>query len=136
MKELFSKKFLIHFGECDPQGILYFARVSEMAHEMLEEFVAGTSLGWKGWFRSAEFAVPLKNVNVDFSAPMRAGEWVTARLIVAETGDSSVVFQSEFYIGGGSDGEKLAAVVKTVHVFVSQSEFKKIAIPASVKAIL
>ena len=132
MKELFKKESMVHFGDADPQGILYFARVQELAHELIEEFCASTPLGWNGWFNDPNFAVPLRHTEQEYFAPIPAGVTFLARLLLTELGESSVQFKVEFII----NNNKLAATAKSVHVFVRKSDFSKISLPPAVRAIL
>lgn len=131
MKVLFRKDFLISFGEADPQGILYFSRVQDLAHRTLEEFCIQIPIGWAGWFRDEFFAVPIKKSESEFFAPLTAGEYVTCALSVEKLGESSVQFRFELRVN-----EQLCATVQTVHVFVRRTDFSKIVIPPQIRKLL
>ena len=122
---LLEKSIRIHFGDTDPQGILFFARTFELAHECLEEYWAAAPQGWAFWFQNAEFAVPLRHASADFRSPAHAGELCSAQLHLSKIGNSSVDFKFELYNRTGS----LLATVSTTHVFVDRSSFAKIPVP-------
>lgn len=122
---LFEKTIRIHFGDTDPQGILFFARTFELAHECLEEYWAATPPGWGFWFQNEEFAVPLRHASADFRSPARAGELCSAQLHLIKVGNSSVDFKFELYNQTGA----LLAAVSTTHVFVDRRSFSKMSVP-------
>jgi acyl-CoA thioesterase FadM len=130
-KPLIKKEFLVAFGDADPQGILYHARIYNLAHLLLEEFWAAHQRGWNFWFKNPEWAVPLRHSEADYLAPLKVGERITGQMSIDAIGDSSVTLISEFFNAG-----KLAAVVKTVHVFVNRTTLQKISVPEAVRVIL
>jgi 1,4-dihydroxy-2-naphthoyl-CoA hydrolase len=154
MKLLYEKKLLVHFGDADPQGILYFSKISQWAHELIEEYWADSKLGWSGWFQSPEFAVPLRHTEQDFFAPMLVGTELKSQLYVSEISESSVRFKVDFLtsnnVGEATTPsaqekivsskpifqEKLAATAQSVHVFVDRVTFKKISVPPEIRNIL
>ncbi len=129
---LLEKARRIHFGETDPQGILFFARTFELAHECLEEYWASTSLGWPFWFQNSDFAVPLRHASADYRKPARAGELCSCQLFVEKIGNSSVEFAFELYDQTGN----LLADVHTTHVFVERNAFGKIKVPDPIRELL
>ena len=128
---LIKKEFLVAFGDADPQGILYHARIYNLAHLLLEEFWAGHKRGWDFWFNNPEWAVPLRHSEADYLAPLKVGQHIAGQIRIDAIGESSVTFVSEFFHAG-----KLAAVVKTVHVFVNRTTFQKITVPEAVRVEL
>ena len=128
---LFEKEIQVHFGDTDPQGILYFARAFEYAHAGLEEFVSASSLGWNYWFKNPEFAVPIKNASCDFKLPMKAGETYKLKLSVLSVGESSLNLNCIFQ----SMNDEECASVSMVHVFVDRKTFRKISVPDNVRLL-
>ncbi len=126
---LFEKSITVHFGDTDPQGILYFARAFELAHETIEDFWAANSLGWAFWFQNSDFTVPLRHAEADFQKPARAGEICSAQLYLVRVGNTSVEFQVELYDSSGS----LLTTVKTIHVFVDRRSLKKMNVPDRIR---
>ncbi len=129
---LFERKISVAFGDTDPQGFIYFARVFELAHQVLEDYLRNTALGWDFWFQNPEFAVPVRNANADFVGPMKVGQSYSALLGVKEIRNSSVTFTIEFV---DSSGVKFATC-STTHTFVDKVSFRKISVPERVLDVL
>lgn len=128
MRVLLEDKKMISFGDADAQGILYFARTFDYAHECLERFWNQSSLGWNFWFQNPEFAVPLRHSSCDHLRPLKAGVTYTTQLSVVDLGQSSVKFAFEV-----RDADSVCARVETVHVFVDRKSFKKIDVPEKIR---
>jgi YbgC/YbaW family acyl-CoA thioester hydrolase len=124
---LFEKKLLVHFSDCDPQGIVFYARYFDWAHAVIEEFWASVPNGWERWFQNADLAVPLRHAEANYLAPVVAGEEITAHLTVERIGETSVSFETQFSCDGSP-----AAAVKTVHVFVQRKDFRATSVPADI----
>ena len=69
----FKKSINIHFDECDPAGIVFFAHHFRLAHQVIEAFVQNQGVSWNEWFASPDYGVPLVHVEADYKAPMLAG---------------------------------------------------------------
>ncbi len=126
-----EKNVLIKFGDTDPAGILFFARLFELAHEALEEFVSKSPVGWSYWFQNEHFFVPIRNANAEYFSPVRAGKIYVGRLTVERWGTTSMTISFGIYeVGTG----KICAQAHTTHVFVSRS-FESIQIPDLIVAL-
>ena len=132
MKPLYTTDVLIHFRDADPQGILYFSRVYDLAHNCLEEFWSKSPLGWRYWFQNPEFAVPLRHSACEYFRPMQVGDTYRSKLTVAKIGESSVEFICEFT---QRDTGTVYTRVSTTHVFVDKKTFTKINVPERVRLI-
>jgi 1,4-dihydroxy-2-naphthoyl-CoA hydrolase len=129
---LHEKSLLVKFGDTDPQGIMYFARLFELAHEALEEFIAQSAVGWNFWFKNPEFAVPIRHVDAEYAIPVRAGKIYVGRLSVERWGTTSMTFSFAIFEVGTF---KLCCVAHTTHVFVSIRSFESIPIPGPIAAL-
>ena len=125
-------KFTVNFDEADGEGIVFFGNYFRLAHRALEAYLARIGFTWEEWFKNKEFGVPLRHVEADYLRPLRPGDTFVAVIQISEIGDSSVSFDYEFQDQAG----KALAKLKTAHVFASRSEFRKISIPADVRAKL
>lgn len=132
---LFESKITVTFGDCDPAGILYFARIFDFSHQVFEEFIEQSGIGWANWFRKGPFIVPLKHVEADYQSPLLPGQSYSVKARVARLGDSS--FEMEYsFLGTESSSPKTHAVVKMVHVFADAENHKKISIPEPIRSKL
>lgn len=121
---IFEKTFSAYFSDCDPQGIVFYARFFDWAHSVIEDFWNSRPHGWERWFQNHEFAVPLRHAEANYLSPVTAGDKVVAQLTIARVGDTSIAFETQFSCDG-----KPACAVKTVHVFVRRRDFRAMPVP-------
>ena len=131
-RALFEKPVCVHFGDTDPQGMLYFARAFELAHECLEDYWTSRSPGWAFWFQNADFTVPLRHAEADFQKPARAGEKCSAQLHLVGIGNTSVEFQFALHDSAGI----LLLTVNTTHVFVDRHSLRTMRVPNKIRDLL
>jgi YbgC/YbaW family acyl-CoA thioester hydrolase len=122
----FHKK--INFYDCDPAGILFYARVYEICHAAYEAMIESFNTGEDYW-DSEEFIVPVINSGASYHKPIKYGEEVIINITVTQLKSTS--FELTYDIRNGK-GEK-CVVVNTVHVFVSKKNWKKMNIIDKVK---
>lgn len=127
----FTTNIQVHFGDCDPAGIMYFSRIFDFSHQVFEEFIASTSIGWKGWFEQKDFIVPIKHVACDYSQPLRPGQSYQVEAVVAKISESGFEMNYRF---SGAQGP--LAQTKMVHVFADSKSMKKASIPPTVREVL
>jgi YbgC/YbaW family acyl-CoA thioester hydrolase len=127
-----EKNLLVTFGDTDPQGILYFARIFELGHQALEEFIAKTSFGWSYWFQNPNFIVPIRHADSEYFAPVRAGKIYITRLSVERWGNTSMTISFAIFEAGTG---KLCAKSQTTHVFVANHTFESIQIPDQIASL-
>lgn len=140
----FTTTVHVTFGDCDPAGILYFARIFEFSHQVFEEFIEASGIGWANWFRKGPYFVPLKHVESDYTKPLLPGRYYQVIAEVSRLGDSSFQMQYSFLgSASGAPAEKsftedapIHAVVKMVHVFADANTKKKCPIPEDVRSAL
>lgn len=128
---MYSKQITIAFSDCDPAGVLFFARYYSLAHDTLESFMSNNEIGWQNWFQNPEIIMPIRHSEADYFAPLWAGKTYDISLDVKKITESSVYF--EFLIK--YDG-RTHCKLKTTHTFADKNEFKKIVIPDSFRHVL
>lgn len=128
---MFSSNRRVEFGMCDVAGILFYSKIFELAHSVYEEFVLESDLNLNV-FENTEFAIPLVSTSAEYYKPIFLHEILSVQLKVMELGKSSFQLQFGFY---GKD-EVLKAKVKTAHVFVNKSDFKKTSIHSEFFSLL
>ena len=132
IKKQWSKDHFVHFNDTDLGGVVFFANTFKIAHQLFEIFlVEECGLSWDLWFQNESWAVPVKEANCDYSAPLFAGEFCKGKVRLIQLGDSSAVFETQI-----SQRNRLCAAIQTVHVFVSLQTHKKIAIPDVIRKSL
>lgn len=122
---MFSTDIRINFFDADPAGIMFFANIFRLAHSAYEEMI--TSAGFeRDYFFDEEYAIPILHADVDFVKPMFPGSVLSVEIAVKTVKDTSFELQYHFK---NEDGE-LTARLRTVHVFITRSDWEKSAIPS------
>lgn len=122
-------KFTVRFDDADGEGIVFFGNYFRLAHQALEQHLPHIGIPWKEWFANKDWGVPLRHVEADYLQPLRPGDEFLVTVTVVEVGESSVHFSYEFV----NADDKPAARVKTSHVFVGRTTFKKLPVPDSIR---
>ena len=118
----------ITFDLADPAGILYFANVFHLAHKNIEHLIEDEHQLWQEWFNNKNFGAPIKHTECDYFNPMILGRDYSIKSDATEKSNSTITFKTKFL----DLNDNLCAEVKTVHVFVSKPDMKKIAVPESI----
>ena len=83
----------IHWGLCDPAGIVYFPRYFELFHQAMETwFSERLGLAYEALIVGRKIGFPAVHTEADFRRPTRFGETVAVELRVRDTGRSSIAF--------------------------------------------
>jgi 1,4-dihydroxy-2-naphthoyl-CoA hydrolase len=125
---MFSVKKRISFYDCDPAGILFFARVYEICHSAYEEMIQSIDLEEDYWTND-NFVVPILKSEASYHKPIKYGEIITIEIVVCNLRDSS--FELNYEIK--NEKNEVCTKVKTVHIFVDKKSWKKIGIVEEVK---
>ena len=115
----------ITFDLADPAGILYFANVFHLAHKNIEHSLEEQHSLWGEWFNNKNHGAPIKHTECTYSKPMILGKDYNIESKPTKKTDSTITFTTQFLDLKG----ELCAEVKTVHVFVSKPDMKKINVP-------
>lgn len=128
---MFNIKRKINFYDCDPAGILFYARLFEINHSIYEDLIDSFNLKYDYW-HSDVFVVPIIKTDGEYLKPVKAGDHISINLSVTLLKQSSFELTYEWF---NSDGE-LVAKARTVHVFIDKKNWKKIHITEEIKTSL
>ncbi len=117
---MFQYKRRINFYDCDPAGILFYGRIFQLCHEAYEAMIESFNLKDNYWVNE-NFIVPIIHSEAKYRKPLHAGETVELEITVTNLKDSSFGLT---YICKNNKGE-VTNNVRTVHVFVNKSDWKK-----------
>ena len=120
---MFTIKRKINFYDCDPAGILFYAKLFEISHSVYEEMINSFKLKKNYWIND-EFVVPIIKTDGAYFKPLRAEAIVTINLTVTNRKENSFELTYEWLDVSG----ELAAKARTVHVFVNKQKWVKIPI--------
>lgn len=123
-------KFDISFKHCDPAGIVFYPRYTEMINDVVEHwFKHGLGCDFATLHGPRALAIPAAKLEVDFKSPALLGETLLAELSVERIGNTSM----RICIRLQGDGTGLAGSLKLVAyltvVFVSMDTKRPIDIP-------
>jgi 1,4-dihydroxy-2-naphthoyl-CoA hydrolase len=118
---MFTVKKRINFYDCDPAGILFYAKLFEINHSVYEEMINSFNLKINYW-NNDEFVVPIIKTDGEYLKPVRAGETISINLTVTLKKENSFELT---YVWFDKEGD-VAAKARTVHVFVDKKNWKKI----------
>ena len=125
---MFTIKRKINFYDCDPAGILFYAKLFEISHSVYEEMINSFNLK-KNYWNNDEFVVPIIKTDGAYFKPLRAGETVSINLTVTLRKENSFELTYEWINKSG----ELAAKARTVHVFVDKNRWVKIPIYSDIE---
>ena len=84
-------EILIRFADCDSAKMVFYPRYLEMFNDLVEDwFREGLALPFDVMHRDRGWGLPTVHLEVDFVAPCRLGEVISAALSVEEIGKSSI----------------------------------------------
>lgn len=126
---MFTTKRKINFYDCDPAGILFYAKIYELCHSVYEEMIQSFNLKEDYWAND-DYVVPIIHSEAAYKKPLVYNSFASIELTVTNISNSA--FKLE-YICKNEQGE-LCVEVKTTHVFVDKKSWKKKAIKDDVRA--
>ena len=112
----FTYKRVIHFGDTDAAGVVYFANVLSICHEAYEASLVAANINLKTFFSNSTAAIPIVHAEVDFFRPLFCGDEINITLQSQQL--SSDRFEITYQIG--ADGQLMAKAV-TRHVCINPS---------------
>ncbi len=121
---MFLTEKFVHFGDCDPGGIMFFANLLRYAHESLEMFIVSVS-DYPNYYLNKEIAYPVLKTETDFIHPFFCGTSFKVELGVSKIKKHSFEISYSFY----NKEKKLLATAKTVHVAVNIKTLEKKELP-------
>ncbi|MBU1099155.1 MAG: acyl-CoA thioesterase [Bacteroidetes bacterium] len=127
---MFTSDVKIKFHDCDPAGILFYANIFKLSHDIYQELLE--SIKDRNFFDDESIALPIIKATAEYFSPMKSGDVLSTNIIVSQLNDSSFELTNLFY----DRIKKLHAEVKTVHVAVDKSDFKKTALPMELVELL
>ena len=115
----------VRFHHVDAAGILYFSRLFELCHEMLEELLRESGFALENILDEGKWVMPIVQASADYRKPMLLGEKLKVEVQVSHLGKSSLTFGYRI-----CDLEEVVrAEAKLVHVVLNAETFQSRSIP-------
>lgn len=125
---MFTIKKKINFYDCDPAGILFYARLFEINHSVYEQLIDSLNLKENYW-QNDIIVVPIIKTDGEYLKPVKAGDLISINLSVTHLKLNSFELTYEWF----KSGEEIVAKARTVHVFLNKKSWKKVHIPEEIK---
>ncbi len=124
---------VIHFGDTDPYGVVYFASYFRYCHHGIEAFLRHFGLPPQPYFRNTErgFGLPVVGASCDFLRPVRYGDELILTVSLKTVKPKAMTFAFHFY---DSVGEQLVARGEATIVSIDRS-WKSCPLPPELLAI-
>lgn len=127
----YRTEVLVRFGDCDPAGIVFYPRYLEIFNNLVEDWCReGLQLSFPDLITQHGWGLPTVHLEVDFPAPSRFGELLSAVLTVRKVGTASV--DLEIVLRGPDGRDRVRGHV--VLVLIDRGPHKAIPIPDDLRA--
>lgn len=127
----FTHPIHIHFDDCDPAGIMFFANTWDICHRVYENWLISLKNDYSFWFQNPEWIIPIVSSKCDFHKPLTPGSNIQVELNLQNIGNSS--FTTHFLF----KKDNVVTMDCTIsHVFADKKAFKKITIPEDIKNLM
>jgi len=128
----FSIERVVRFGDCDPNGIVFYPRYFEMVNAVVEEWWTHLGMPWIKLIEGRRIGTPVSHLETIFLRPSRIGDRLEFRLSLESIGRSSVRF---CYRVLGPAGEQRIKIRQRM-VCVSLESGLPIAWPPHIRSLL
>lgn len=135
MAEVHRTGLDISFKHCDPAGIVFYPRYTEMVNDVVEHwFKHGLGCDFATLHGPRGIAIPVVKLQMDFKSPGFLGETLVAELAVERLGTSSLGLRIALRGPGAAGDHALKLVATLTLVFVDMAGKKPMAIPSDLRA--
>ncbi len=123
----------VRFADCDPAGIVFYPRYLEIFNNLVEDwFAEELHFSFPEIINTCGWGLPTVHLEVDFIAPSRFGEVLSATLSVRKVGTTS--FHLDILLQGPAPGGADRVRGKVVLVLVDRKVNQAIALPDDLRA--
>ncbi len=118
----------IHLSDTDATGVIYFAKMQNIALEAFEDYLSSVSLDLSNIIREQKFLFPVVHVDANYMEPIFVGNKVEARLNLKKVGISSFTLFTEIH-----KNQSIVGTVQITHVTIDFASKKSVNIPNDLK---
>lgn len=123
---------VIHVGDTDASGSVFFAKLQIIALEAFEEWLHTQGFSLDEMFKKESFLMPIVHAEANYLALVSVGDRLKICMTVYRVGTSSFTVASHMY----NQKEVLVATVSIVHVVMDKATSKSCPIPEKMRALL
>ncbi len=129
----FSRLRRVRFQDVDAAGIIFYPRFLEYTHDLYVEFLEEHGSPLPEALEQGTWAAPIRHAEADYFRPLRFGDTAQICLVRAHVEPSEITLG--FTLVLPQRGE-VAAVVQSVHTFVSLPDFVRANVPDNIATAL
>lgn len=121
----------VRFADCDPAGIVFYPRYLEIFNNLVEDwFAEELDFSFPEIINTHGWGLPTVHLEVDFVAPSRFGEMLSATLSVRKVGTTSLSL--DILLQGPAGVDRVRG--KVVLVLIDRKVNQAIALPDDLRA--
>lgn len=128
----FDYAFTVRLHDIDGAGIVFFARIQQLAHDAYEALLASLGHSIAGYIVEGKYIIPIGSVEADYKRPLRQGETIAARVSIMEMSGSSYRVRIQLW----GPAEDLRAEIRMRCVAVLRATMRPTAIPPDLRQAL
>ncbi len=128
----YTRERTVRLQHTDAAGILFFANLIVLCHEVYEEFMTDIGFGFDRIIRNGEFRIPIVHVEADYRLSLRAGDRAIIDMHVSRIGTTSYVLDYSISTPGGEP----VGTCCSIHVTIDARENKKMPLPTELRNAL
>ncbi|MBX2975837.1 MAG: acyl-CoA thioesterase [Ignavibacteriaceae bacterium] len=110
----------ISFHDCDPAGIMFFAKIYSFMHSAYEEMISSYNLDEDYW-NNQNYVVPIIECGAKYRAPFKYGDNIEIQIDVTQVRSSSFELSYKCF----NQNQILCVEGQTVHVHIDKKLWKK-----------
>lgn len=122
---MLTHAYQVRLHDTDAAGVIYFASLLRIAHEVFERFMNDAGLEIGRLLETVPYMLPIVHAEADFSAPIKLGMHLQVQFSVKRIGTSSFTTRYEFKDAGGA----AMAAAEIVHASIDRRSGAKTALP-------
>ena len=118
--------YQVRLHDTDAAGVIYFASLLRIAHEVFERFMGDSGLEIGQLLDTVPYLLPIVHAEADFAAPIKLGTRLQVRFSVQRLGAASFSTRYEF---ADESGQRVATA-EIVHAAIDRRSGSKTKVPA------
>ncbi|MGA8229924.1 MAG: thioesterase family protein [Candidatus Acidiferrales bacterium] len=123
----------VRFADCDPAGIVFYPRYLEIFNNLVEDwFAEELHFSFPDIINAHGWGLPTVHLEVDFVAPSRFGEVLSATLLARKVGTTSLSLDILLQGPGPTGTDRVRG--KVVVVLIDRKMNRAIALPDDLRA--
>lgn len=131
----FTTEITIRFGDIDHAGIVYYPTLVHYTHLAMEDyFNEYLDYPYARLLNEHRLGLPTVHLEMEFERPVKYGDKILCKSMVAHVGTTSVKWRHRFLAAGREGADGLVAEARIVTVCMDVSTLGKVPVPDWLRA--